>query len=272
LKKRYAGKVKLIYIDPPYNTGGDSFGYNDSFNHSTWLTFMKNRLEVAREFLSEDGVIFVQCDDNEQAYLKVLMDEIYGSKNFIANLVWKGRGGRQDSKYIAQIHETIIMFAKNIENVFLNKKVSNDESKYSFFDELKNKNYKLQLVRKWGSNSKKEDRPNLYYPIQFEDEIIYPILPSGDDGCWRWSKTKLEKAIKNNLIVKQIKKGKVELYEKIYEGDGKKETVYNSWIEDSYSGKGIKQIENLFNEKLFDYPKPEELIEFRDCKKFCVNT
>jgi len=77
LKKRYAGKVKLIYIDPPYNTGSDSFQYNDSFNHSTWLTFMKNRLEVARDFLSEDGVIFVQCDDNEQAYLKVLMDEIF---------------------------------------------------------------------------------------------------------------------------------------------------------------------------------------------------
>ena len=77
LKKRYAGKVKCIYIDPPYNTGNDSFRYNDSFNHSTWLTFMKNRLEVARELLSEDGMIFVQCDDNEYAYLKVLMDEFF---------------------------------------------------------------------------------------------------------------------------------------------------------------------------------------------------
>lgn len=77
LKKRYAGKVKLIYIDPPYNTGGDSFKYNNNFNHSTWLTFMKNRLSVARELLASDGVIFVQCDDNEQAYLKVLMDEIF---------------------------------------------------------------------------------------------------------------------------------------------------------------------------------------------------
>jgi adenine-specific DNA-methyltransferase len=77
LKSNFAGKVKLIYIDPPYNTGSDSFGYNDSFNHSTWLTFMKNRLEIARELLSDDGVIFVQCDDNEQAYLKVLMDEVF---------------------------------------------------------------------------------------------------------------------------------------------------------------------------------------------------
>ncbi|WP_416346479.1 DNA methyltransferase [Campylobacter upsaliensis] len=77
LKKKFANKVKLIYIDPPYNTGNDSFNYNDNFNHSTWLTFMKNRLEIAREFLRDDGVIFIQCDDNEQAYLKVLCDEIF---------------------------------------------------------------------------------------------------------------------------------------------------------------------------------------------------
>ena len=75
-------KVKLIYIDPPYNTGSDSFNYNDRFNHSTYLTFMKNRLEIARELLRDDGVIFVQCDDNEQAYLKVLMDEIFGRENY----------------------------------------------------------------------------------------------------------------------------------------------------------------------------------------------
>jgi len=83
LKKRFAGKVKLIYIDPPYNTGNDEFKYNDNFNHSTWLTFMKNRLEVAKELLRDDGVIFVQCDDNEQAYLKVLMDELFGKDKFV---------------------------------------------------------------------------------------------------------------------------------------------------------------------------------------------
>lgn len=77
LKKKFANKVKLIYIDPPYNTGNDSFNYNDNFNHSTWLTFMKNRLEIAKDFLRDDGVIFIQCDDNEQAYLKVLCDEIF---------------------------------------------------------------------------------------------------------------------------------------------------------------------------------------------------
>ena len=83
LKTQFRGQVKLIYIDPPYNTGNDSFGYNDSFNHSTWLTFMKNRLTVAEDLLKDGGAIFVQCDDNEQAYLKVLMDEVFGSANFV---------------------------------------------------------------------------------------------------------------------------------------------------------------------------------------------
>ncbi|MFH1580675.1 MAG: site-specific DNA-methyltransferase [Pseudomonadota bacterium] len=89
LKKQFRGKVKLIYIDPPFNTGNDEFGYNDNFNHSTWLTFMKNRLEIARKLLTDEGVIFVQCDDNEQAYLKVLMDEIFGQENFVNNIAVK---------------------------------------------------------------------------------------------------------------------------------------------------------------------------------------
>ena len=87
LLPKYRGRVKLIYIDPPYNTGNDGFKYNDAFNHSTWLVFMKNRLEVARQLLAEDGVIFVQIDDNEQAYLKVLMDEVFGRENFVSNVI-----------------------------------------------------------------------------------------------------------------------------------------------------------------------------------------
>ncbi len=98
LKKRYAGRVKLIYIDPPYNTGNDSFGYNDSFNHSTWLTFMKNRLEVAREFLRDDGVIFISLDDKEVHYMKVLADEIFDRNNFIGNIAWESKTKSQNTK------------------------------------------------------------------------------------------------------------------------------------------------------------------------------
>jgi len=91
LKTQFRGKVKLIYIDPPYNTGNDSFGYNDNFNHSSWLTFMKNRLEVARELLSNDGSIWINIDDDEAHYLKVLCDEVFGRENFVRNVLWQKR-------------------------------------------------------------------------------------------------------------------------------------------------------------------------------------
>ncbi|GAA6991347.1 site-specific DNA-methyltransferase [Helicobacter pylori] len=122
LKKKFAKQVKCIYIDPPYNTGNDSFNYNDNFNHSSWLVFMKNRLEIAREFLSDDGVIFVQCDDNEQAYLKVLMDEIFLRENFVASLhaelsATQGMKVASAKKgNIVKNAEYILIYSKNIEN------------------------------------------------------------------------------------------------------------------------------------------------------------
>ncbi|STP05069.1 site-specific DNA-methyltransferase [Helicobacter acinonychis] len=122
LKKKFAKKVKCIYIDPPYNTGNDSFNYNDNFNHSSWLVFMKNRLEAAREFLSDNGVIFVQCDDNEQAYLKVLMDEVFGRENFVANLhvelsTTQGMKVASAKKgNIVKNAEYILIYSKNMEN------------------------------------------------------------------------------------------------------------------------------------------------------------
>ncbi|MEA3350242.1 MAG: site-specific DNA-methyltransferase [Chloroflexota bacterium] len=118
LKKRLAGKVKLIYIDPPYNTGGDSFGYNDNFNHSTWLTFIRNRLAIARELLRKDGTIFVQCDDNEQAYLKVLMDGIWGENNYINTIAVNmkniaGASGGGEDKRLKKNIEYIHVYAKD---------------------------------------------------------------------------------------------------------------------------------------------------------------
>ncbi len=125
LKKQFSGKVKLIYIDPPYNTGNDGFRYNDNFNHSTWLTFMKNRLEVARELLREDGVIFVQCDDNEQAYLTVLMDEVFGRENLVNTICIKmshlsGVKMSHNNKKIPKIKEFVLFYGKNRGNISIN--------------------------------------------------------------------------------------------------------------------------------------------------------
>jgi adenine-specific DNA-methyltransferase len=134
LKKRLAGKVKMIYIDPPYNTGNDEFMYNDNFNHSTWLTFMKNRLEIARDLLKDDGVIFVQCDDREHAYLKVLMDEIFSRDKFISSIAIKVKapsGVASGSSLIFDVKENILVYNKKddvipyenlIEKEFIDKK------------------------------------------------------------------------------------------------------------------------------------------------------
>lgn len=123
LKKRFAGKVKLIYIDPPYNTGSDSFGYNDNFNHSTWLTFMKNRLEVARELLSDDGLLWVQTDDGEVNYLGVLLDEVFGRENFMNLITVKtkigGVSGSSEGKSLKDATEFIQVYAKKKELINL---------------------------------------------------------------------------------------------------------------------------------------------------------
>lgn len=118
LKKRFAGKVKLIYIDPPYNTGNDSFKYNDKFNHSTWLTFMKNRLEIAKTLLADDGVLFVHCDYNEDGYLRVLLDEIFTEDNFVANITVRsnsisGNKTQHKEKTILKNKDTILVYKKN---------------------------------------------------------------------------------------------------------------------------------------------------------------
>src|SRR5699024_2763709 len=118
LKEKYEGKVKLIYIDPPYNTGGDSFNYNDRFNHSSWLTFIKSRLEIAYELLSNHGIIFISLDDKEAHYCKVLTDEIFGRENFIADICHKSRASVSNDKIISSSHNHLLMFAKNERLIF----------------------------------------------------------------------------------------------------------------------------------------------------------
>lgn len=264
LLKRYEGQVKCIYIDPPYNTGNDGFKYNDRFNHSSWLTFMKNRLDYAITLLRDDGIMFIQCDDNEYGYLKVLCDSVFGRDNFIATLVWHGRGGRQDSRYIAQVHESILCYAKDKAQTVVNKRKVADTGRYPYSDDRGK--YKTQMIRKWGSNSRRLDRPNLYYSVNFDGHTVYPVLPSGEDGCWRWGPERLGQAIADGMVVAQTRSdGNIELYEKIYESDEGKEVVRLSWIDSTFSGNSKRHLDDMFGSTPFDYAKPEGLIaEFID--------
>lgn len=188
LLKRYEGKVKCIYIDPPYNTGNDSFNYNDKFNHSSWLVFMKNRLELAKRLLKDDGVIFVQCDDNEQAYLKVLMDEIYGKNNHYGTMIQLKKSTQNDSKSIQKNHEYIHVFSStNLPFLMTYKKqvdieIFADESSILTFP-LNNHSFEnvdsdaLDLQKKYfyegsgngatGNNNRLIDRPNLGYTVYY---------------------------------------------------------------------------------------------------------
>lgn len=176
IKKEFAGKVKLVYIDPPYNTKSDSFKYNDNFNHSTWLTFMKNRLEVARELLRDDGVIFVQCDDNEQGYLKVLMDEVFWITNFVDTFIWKNTDNAPTlSKKVRWGWEFIHCFEKSIDlsKAYIWRQSNNDDA---------------PLLNSWNSVA------NLTFPKW----IIHFNIDDGSYKKWTYDRVELL----NNLVVK----------------------------------------------------------------------
>lgn len=290
LQEAYLGKVKMIYIDPPYNTGKD-FVYRDNFHksaeegkedetvrdketdnnlfqntesngrfHSDWCSMIYPRLKLARDLLRDDGVIFISIDDNEVHNLRKICDEIFGESNFIAQINWKGRGGRQDSKYYAVVHEYILSFAKNINNFIAGEEIKSGDI-YPKYDKDKNQYYKTQLLRKWGSNSKREDRPNLFYPILAPDgSEVYPILPDKTDGCWRWGKETMNAAFSANKIEFVRKEKEWIPYEKIYapkEGE-EKTKKYITWIDDISNG--TSGIQNLFGKSIFDYSKSCNLL------------
>ena len=274
IKYQFRNKIKLIYIDPPYNTGNDSFNYNDNFNHSTWLVFMKNRLEIAKELLKDDGVIFVQCDDNEQAYLKVLMDEVFGRENFVANLIWRKKTGAADAKAITTITEYILIFIKqnsNIESAF-SRDQSHDIKRYNLsdkYEERRGRHYIDNLDRGGISYSK-----SLNYPIECPDgNITYPNGRKNfiEEGwTWTWSKEKVDWGIKNGFIEfrKSDKKesGWSVCYKNYLNVNNKDEITkrtspHKNLILDLINTEATKEIFNLFEQKVFKYPKPEGLLQ-----------
>ena len=291
LRQNYYGAIKMIYIDPPYNTGKD-FIYKDSFSmsqgesdmaeglvsadgerfsvnkisqnrfHANWLSMMYPRLSIAKDLLKEDGVIFISIDDNEVSNLRQLCDDIFGNTNFIAQFTRKGSGGRQDSKYYAIVHEYILCYAKN-SNSFESGKMIKDDEVYPFYDEKLGKKYKTQLLRKWGENSRRSDRPNLYYPIKDPDgNDYYPMLSETEEGCWRWGKETMFANIEKGLVEFKKRNGQWVAYEKILEPDeGEYKTkLYTTVIDDISNNTGASLIKDLFEVKAFDYPKPVDLI------------
>lgn len=259
LKEEFTGKVKLIYIDPPYNTGKDSFGYNDRFNHSAWLTFMKNRLQIAKDLISNDGSIWINLDDGEAHYLKVLSDEVFGRDNFIANIVWeKSDSPRMDATYFSVRHDHILVFAKSKANFKVNGFLDDDvPAHYNRTDDSGKIYYTKPLMVMGGNESQ-----SLYFAMIAPDGTeVFPIKKDGTNGCWRWSKKKVLAEIERIDWVNG-KNGWVP-YFRIYAENRIATPPETFWkYQDAGSNRNSKnEIRNLFNENIFATPKPEKLIE-----------
>ena len=247
LLKRYGEKIKCIYIDPPYNTGSDSFKYNDKFNHSAWLTFMKNRLELAKKLLSNDGFIFVQIDDNEQAYLKVLMDEIFGREKFIGTIVYRRRKSQANlSKNLSIIHEYILIYKKS-ELATLNNILNNTDSK-----DYKNPDNDIRGAYKT-------------MPCTNKGGSLYTITsPNGKKITdeWRFKEETFYELLNDNRIVFPKKGEGKPRYKLFLSEKNLKGVIVNSWWDDVATNQDAnKDLKELFGKNVFDYPKSEDLIK-----------
>ena len=174
LKKEFAGKVKLVYLDPPYNTPGEAntFSYNNSFNHSSWLTFMRNRIEIAKQLLREDGIMCLAIDDVECAYLKVLCDDIFGRENFLATVVVQiKKEGRTDSEFFATSHDYALFYSKNINKAKINNLSISEENARKWKELDETGRYYWRDFMRTGGNATPKDRPNQDYVIYYSKKI-----------------------------------------------------------------------------------------------------
>jgi adenine-specific DNA-methyltransferase len=257
LKRAYAGQVKLIYIDPPYNTGSDSFKYNDSFNHSSWLTFMRNRLEIAKELLKKSGLLWISTDDSEAHYLKVLCDEVLGRANFVADVIWHSTKSVTNTAVISDAHTHTLLYAKDIATLKANRtsfRVPADESKFSNPDNDPRGKWVADPFQVGGV------RPNQLYEIRnpVTGEIYTP-----NDGCsWKNEKTVFDELMREGRIVFGVS-GEAGPQRKRFWKDAEErgEVVTTLWRDLPATTNGTRHLNELVGKNKFSNPKPEGLIE-----------
>jgi adenine-specific DNA-methyltransferase len=304
----YAGKVKCIYIDPPYNTGNENWKYNDNVNspmmqewlgkmvdkedltrHDKWLCMMMPRLKLLRELLADAGVIFVSIDDNELDNLRLLMNECFDDQNFVACITAQlNPRGRTLDRFLAKTHEYILLYAKNVTNdsaINLLPKEGALLATYNRKDELGI--YRELELRNRNPVFNRKNRPNLYYPIyinpktnavspmkikDFSIEVV-PRNSQGVDGCWTWGKEKVSENL-SRLIAKKTSSGKWRIFRKDYlydkQGKGAVTKAKALWLESGINNENGKEVCNEIFEKCpFDFPKSVELV--KKCLKLGAN-
>ncbi len=292
----YSEKIKMIYIDPPYNTGSDGFVYNDdrkftkeqlselagieldeaerileftdkgSSSHSAWLTFIYPRLYIARELLADNGVIYISIDDNELNQLKLLCDEIFGEQNFAGNIVRStGQTTGQDSGGLGTSFDYILVYTKVLD-VDLSGLPLTEHDLKRFQNKDSKGNYAFDQMRKTGSNDKRTDRPNMYYAVIDPDgDEVFPIASAGYESCWRFGKPTYEQLVKDDMVLwKKTKRDGGEIwwpYIKYYlEGRTKRPSPL--WTDLEGNKKASRDLRTLFNgKKLFSFPKPIQVLK-----------
>ncbi len=257
IKKRFKGKVKLIYIDPPYNTGNDSFGYNDSFNHSAWLTFMKNRLDVAKELLAENGSIFISVDDREQAYLKIVCDEVFERENFLADIIWNSTKSVTNTAIISVSHTHNLVYFKNINSAIKNRtdfRLKENGEGFSNPDNDSRGLWKADPFQVGGW------RPNQQYEIRNPNTgTIY----KPNEGCsWKNDFKKFQELLKDNRIIfgttgDSSPQRKRFLSEALERG----KVAKTIWDDVGTTANGTQHLNQLLKRNLFNNPKPELFIQ-----------
>ncbi|MCZ3392514.1 site-specific DNA-methyltransferase [Enterococcus faecium] len=291
LQESYLGKIDMIYIDPPYNTGKD-FVYQDNFKktqkendvsegildedgnrlvkneksngryHSDWLTMMYPRLKLARNLLSDSGVIFVSIDDNEQANLRLLMDEIFKESNYqttISRLTGTPTGNG-NATFVNEF-DYLLVYSKDNAN-FKSNGLPLSEKQQSIYNEVDEQGkYLTRSLRRTGGEDRREDRPSMYFGVEAPDStLVYPIGPSGYESRWVVGEATYKRMEKENLIAWKNVNGEWKVYQKFYLED-RTQQPSNLWKENVGNKKATKEVRILFdNQKVFDFPKPVDLI------------
>ena len=284
----HEGKIDVIYIDPPYNTGNNDFIYNDryvdkedGYRHSKWISFMQKRLKIAHKLLKEDGVIFISIDDNEQAQLKMLCDEIFSENNFVAKFDWRKKTGANDAKAIAVVTETVLLYSKNFSTTIENNIWARDESsinqkRYKLSDNYFDKRGKYYLDTLDRGGLQYSDSMN--FGIKAPDGgIIYPNGRSeflNDGWIWKWGKEKVEWGLENDFLEfvksKKSKGSKFTIKYKVYQKVDNKGNfrdnlgrAFFNLITDPINQQGKSDISNVFDGiSPFSNPKPLGLIKY----------
>lgn len=263
LEHELSGNVKCVFIDPPYNTGSAFTHYDDGLEHSIWLGLMRDRLEIIKRLLADDGSLWITIDDNEAHYLKVLCDEVFGRANFVANCLWqKVYSERMDARGFSVSHDHLLVYQKS--DRFAPRQLPKDQNatQFGFFDEKISKYYRRRSLRKEGSESLRQDRPSMWYAIPAPDGTeIWPIKPDGTEGRWRWKKENVPSNINQLEFIRKDDRWEIYVKQYLEESPSRPPATFWPSEEVGHNHEAKLEVRAFNNEDVFSTPKPERLLK-----------